>query len=257
MVKQVSDQLRDLLKNHLRRLLSLANYHRRMYHLSSGKVQRILKGDAKSSNRPARSLASYDPEFLNFLKEAADSHEHLKFFKGFSVLDHKSHLYGMSTPITISQFLLCYSAVHQRFNPENRQFIQPNEQMLRHLGAGVKEALAKQAMTIPELSSRYAGQLRFPFVQTLISRYRRAPTTEEGRAELRKFSNDVQVVATLKRENETLTSARARIWEDVRKNNPPRPKPPGKTKMTKARKTARNAKKAVNALAAVSHTVLP
>ncbi len=250
--KQANKQLQELMAKHLSRLSGLAHYHRKMYSINSAKAQRVLNGEtSRRSNRPARALANYDTSFLNFLREAADSHENLKFFKSFAVFDKNSPLQGLCTSLMVSQFLLCYSAVHQRFNPENRQFIQPNEQMLRHLGPEIKETLKKQAEKIPELSSRYQGQLRFPFVQTLISRYRRPPTTDEDRERLRNLSNDVQVISTLNRENETLTTVRAKIWQELQQTLVPRPKV-NVAKLNKAKTTARRAKKLANSLAAVA-----
>src|SRR6185437_8642664 len=187
MCKETTANLRKLVHDHLRRLLNLSQYHRRVYALSGKKAQRVLKGETSSrANKPARTLASYDPKFVSFLQSAASSHEHLRFFRNFSVLDSTSPLSGMSTQIMISQFLLCYAAVHQRFNTENRQFIQPNEEMLRNLGDGIKHALEAQRKKIPDLSRKYDGQLRFPYVQTLISYYRRPPATDDARESIKK-----------------------------------------------------------------------
>ncbi len=254
--KALNDKFRVLLKAHLKSILNLSHYHRRVYALNSNKAQRVLRDEpSKKVNRSARTLAPYDPAFLKFLDEAADSHESLKFFKGFSVLNTSSRLHGMSTQGMLPQFLLCYAAVHERFNSSNRQFIQPNDLMLKHLGAGIEAALKRQCEAIPQKSADYPGQLRFPFLQTLISYYRRPATTDADKEKLRKLAGDVEVVSVLSRETETLNAARRLIWEDVKKNLPKREKPAANPKVTRAKATVRSVKRAASAIASAAAAV--
>lgn len=246
-------QLEEFREQHVKHLVALAKYHREAFSLASNKGKRIIEGKgSKRANRPARTLAKYDTEFVDFLRDAADSHESLKFFKSFSMFDRVSPLANMSTQIMISQFLICYAAVHQRFNPSNRQFIQPNEMMLRYLGPGVKATLARQTAKIASLSAEYPGQIRFPFVQTLISYYRRPPTEEAEREALRTLSRDVSNVQTLIKENETLSRVRRDILVEYKKNLPERVKlsKPSKN-VSLARKTRAVARAQAKTTAAV------
>lgn len=211
-------QYKEFLRLHLLRIKSIARYHQRLYQLCHRRVARILGGNVKKSPNTVlfRNLATYKPNVYDFIKEASNTLDTLKFTQSWATFNAKSPLNGILSQTMVSQFLLAYVASHRRYNPLNGQYIQPDELMLKFFGDGIRETLLKFADKFPKKAADFPGNITFCHIQSILNFYKIAPVNPAEEERLTTLKKDDKVRETLSVEFQEVARVRAIAVSKVR-----------------------------------------
>lgn len=255
---------------HLSKIRNLGTYYSVVYRVAGKRAENVAKGVVRKPRDSVmpRSVSKFQPALYNFIRAAAQTNESLKPALECSTFNTESELNGYMSSTYAAQFILAYVARNRRFNSENGQYIQPDDLMKKHLGAGIDKVLAsvrasaegqkdpKKRDAEREKMRRFPDQFTFCRLQELIGFYRVKPA--EGSAELAArdaLRQNEEHWPTLRAEFEAMSKVREHAYDQLHAENPKPVKEAGKKgprgPLSEAQKQARKIKKEGKALAEI------
>jgi hypothetical protein len=167
----------------------------------------------KKASEAFRHLSKYSSNFTGFFEEAAKANPHLAFMLDLSFLKN-GDLRSITAANMITQLFSIYVIENKLQNKNDMQLIIPDALMKKYFADDLEVALEKQYSKekFKNDANVHPGQIRYPYIQTIISRNRENP--EEMSDDMKTFLKHPVNVETVAKELDTVSTFRNRIQEE-------------------------------------------